>query len=268
MKINHTLNVALASATLFSGCLFQSKDENMASARFEFKGSASAALAKSSAGPGLVIGDTTGVRVTLTEALLHIKKIRLGADSEGDTCEADGLPKDGDSTKVGKDCVDKSDNTVKGGPFIVDMISGAVTPDIGTMEIPAGTYNRVKIHIHHAEGNDTGETALGGQTLIAKGTYSVKGGEEMPITLSLRFNEVLHIRSAAGMELDADKVHTLLMGINVGGWMNNLDFSACLSNLSAGGAVILNEDSAFGKCLDAEHVLKDNVRASFKVHKK
>ncbi|MDQ3001766.1 MAG: hypothetical protein M3Y08_10965 [Fibrobacterota bacterium] len=271
MKINYTLHVALASATLFSACLFQSKDENMASARFEFKGSATAALAKSSVGSGLVIGDTTGLRVTLTEALVHIKKIRLGADSDDDTCDSSGLPKDVDSSKSsGKDCLDKSDHSVKSGPFIVNLISGAVTPDIGTISIPAGTYNRVKIHIHHAEGKDTGTTPMGGQTLVAKGTYSMMGGQEMPITLSLRFNEVIHIRSAVGMDLDADKVHTLLMGINLGQWMSNLNFKGCLSTLDAsqGGAIILNEDSSFGKCLDAEHVLKDNFRASFKIHKK
>ena len=269
MKINYPLHVALASATLFSPCLFQSKDENMASARLEFKGSATAALAKSSVGPGLVIGDTTGLRITLNEALVHIKKIRLGADSDDDTCDSGGLPKDGDSSKSsGKDCDDESDHSVKSGPFIVDLISGAVTPDIGTISIPAGTYNRVKIHIHHAEGKDNGATSLAGQTLVAKGTYSIKGGEEMPITLSLRFNEVIQIRSAAGMELNADMVHTMLMGINLGQWMNNLNFQGCLSNLSAGGAIILNEDSAFGKCLDAEHVLKNNIRASFKVHRK
>ena len=263
MKIKHTLYLTLASATGFFGCLFQAKDESTASARFEVKAAASTALAKSSAAGDLILGDTTGVRVTLNEALLNIKKIHLGMDSDGDTCD-----KAKDTSKAKEDCVDKSDNTVKGGPFIVNLLTGATTPEIGTLTVPAGTYNRVKIHIHQPDGKDAGP--MMDQTFLAKGTYSSMGGAEMPFTLSLKFNEVIQIKSAAGIYLDADVVNTVLVGLNAGVWLANLDLKKCLSTLdvSAGGAIVVTEDSPFGKCLDAEHVLKGNFRGSFKINKK
>lgn len=259
MKTNYTLPLTLASAALFSACLFEGKDESKASARFEFNASASTALAKSSAAGDLVIGDTTGIRITLNEALLNIKKIHLGEDSDDDTCGKDSAK---------EDCVDKSDKSVKEGPFIVNLLTGATTPEIGTMTFPAGTYNRVKIHIHQPDGKDIGP--MNDQTFLAKGTYSNKGGVEKPFTLSLKFNEVIHIRSAAGMILDGDAVHTILVGLNAGVWLSNLDLKGCLSTLdvTAGGAMVISEDSQFGKCLDAEHVLKGNFRGSFKIKKK
>lgn len=269
MKTNYTLHLTLASGILLSGCLFQGKDESMASARFEIKTAASSALAKGSAAGDLVLGDSTGVRITLNEALLNIKKIHLGEDSKEDTC-GDGLPKLGDSTKSkdDEDCVDKSDKTFKGGPYIVNLLTGVSTPDIGTIAVPAGSYNRVKIHIHQPDGKDAG--LMQDQTFLAKGTYSNMGGVEMPFTLSLKFNEVIHIRSTAGMDLDAEALNTILVGLNAGTWLANLNLKGCLSTLdmSAGGAIVVTEDSPFGKCLDAEHVLKDNFRGSFKINKK
>lgn len=269
MNTKLNLSLTLATGLLFTGCLFQAKDESMASARFEFKTGASAALAKGSAAGDLVIGDTTGIRITLNEALLNIKKIHLGDDSDDDTC-GDGSGKSGDTAKSkdDDDCVDKSDNTVKGGPYIVNLLTGVSTPDIGTLAVPAGNYNRVKIHIHQTDGKDSG--AMQDQTFLAKGTYSNKGGAEKPFTLTLKFNEVIHIRNSDGMDLDAEKLNTIVVGLNAGAWFAGLDLAKCLSTLdgSAGGAILVTEDSPFGKCLDADNVLKAKFRASFKVAKK
>ncbi|MDB5104673.1 MAG: hypothetical protein JWP91_2362, partial [Fibrobacteres bacterium] len=265
MKNAMPLYAVLASATLFSACLFQSKDENTASAKFEFKAVSSAALAKTSAGETLVIGDTSGVRLTFTEALIHIKKIQLKSESDDDKCDDSGSKVE---DPADKDCDGGSEATVNGGPYILNLLTGASTPDIGTLTFPAGVYDRVKIHIHHAEGKDTSSTSLGGNTLMAKGTYSSAGGEEKPFTMALRFNEIIQIRNPAGMNLDADALHTIIVGLNAGQWLRNLNVAGCLKSLGANGAVILNEDSDMGKCLDAEHIIKDNFRTSFKVHKK
>lgn len=268
MKNAITVYTVLASATLFSACLFQGKEDNSASARFQFKAESSAALAKSAAEP-IVIGDTSGIRVTFSEALLHIKKIHLKHDSDNDGCEdsgskalptADGIPSADD-----KDCDGGSEATVKGGPYVLDLLTGVSTPDIGILTFPAGVYDRVKIHLHSADGNDT---TLGGYTLVAKGTYSLEGGAEKPFNLALRFNEVIQIRNPAGMNLDADAVHTILIGLNAGQWLRNLNVKGCVSAIGAGGEIIVNEDSAMGKCLDAEHAIKDNFRTSLKVDKK
>jgi hypothetical protein len=268
MKNAITLYTVLASATLFSACLFQSKEDNSASARFEFKAAGSAALAKTASEP-LVIGDTSGVRVTFSEALIHIKKIQLKHETNDDACDDSGskaLPKEGDPlSNDDKDCNGGSEATLNGGPYVLDLLTGASSPDIGTLTFPAGTYDRVKVHLHSADGNDT---TLGGYTLVAKGTYSVAGGEDKPFSLALRFNEIIQIRNPAGMELDADALHTILIGLNAGQWLRNLDIKGCLSTLGADGAIIVNEDSEMGKCLDAEHLIKDNFRTSFKVRKK
>jgi hypothetical protein len=266
MKNAKPLFAALASATLFSACLFQDDPEPRASARFEFKAAASSALAKGSASEGFVISDSSGVRVTLTEALIHIKKIQLKAVSGNDSCDSSGsMVLDGEKNEKG--CEDGAEATVQGGPYLLDLLTGASTPDIGTLTFPVGEYDRVKIHIHHAEGNDSSATSLGGNTLSVKGTYSLEGGAEMPFALALRFNEIIQIRNAAGMKLDETALHTILVGLNAGDWLSGLDIKGCLASMSAGGAAVVNEDSDLGKCLDAEHRIKDNFRTSFKVQK-
>ncbi|GEM_PF-7065972 len=283
MKKSVALLLSVSSASLLSACLFQNDPGSpAATAKFEIKASAAAsALVKTSATPGLTLGDSTGTQFNLTEAKVYLERIKLESENGGNAAGCDTvapvvLKKNGDSTG-GKDeneaekeveCKDDQELSIKG-PFIVDLLTGLSTPDLGALSVPAGTYTNIKIRLGHGNVGDT--AALDGNTLVAKGTYTVAGMPAQPFSISIRLNEDLKIQSKQTLQLDGATVHTVLVQLMAGDWLNGLDFSRCLAaqdSTTAGGTLDVNENSEIGRCLDVEHALKRNFRKSFHADEK
>lgn len=274
MKKSILLTLTAASASLFTACLFENNSDSraMATARFEMKASALATpLAKASATSGLVIGDSSGLKIELSEARVLVSRIKLESEDDDRDCDssAGALRKDGDSSETeiededDGDCEDESEFSVRG-PFVIDLLTGTSTPDLGSITVPAGTYRKLKIELHHGGENDS--NGLRDSTLTAKGTVTLPDGAAIPFSLALRLNENISIRNAAGITLDGSTVNTILVGLAAGDWFKGLDLSRCLGTLdsaSLAGGITVTEDSPIGKCLDAEHFLKDNIRESF-----
>lgn len=265
MKQSTILSLAAASATLFTACLFQGESDSkgMASVQMDIRASSSTALAKSS---DLVLGDTSGAHVVLTEAKLSISRIKLHSESESDRCDsAEELKKD-DSSKTGlddeKECEDDEKVAFKG-PFIIDLLTGTSTPPLGTLSVPAGPYRKVKIELHQGQNG----TELDGKTLVAAGIMTFADGTTRPFSVSLTLNENLKIESKSGLTLDAGTLNTVAVGILAGNWLKGLDLAGCLAAAPAG-ELVITEKSDLGKCLDAEHLIKGNFREAFETHEK
>jgi hypothetical protein len=279
MKNASLLGLAAAASTLFTACLFsgESNSPGRASVQMQFGVSAStaagtaasaAALAKSA---GLILGDTAGVHVDLSDAKIVVSRIKLESESGEDECGSDGaLKKDGvgedsshetdNETEKEKECEDAHELALKG-PFVIDLLTGASTPDLGTLSVPAGVYDRVKIEMHHGQNDST----LGGRTLVAHGTLTLADGSTKPFSLSLTLDENLKIKSDSGMTLDAGTLNTVAVKLMAGDWLKGIDIASCMGSIDpAAASVDITEESPLGKCLDAEHILKGNFRDSFR----
>jgi len=287
MKNAYLLGLTAATATLFTACLFSGETNDSAPGRasvgLEIKASAStstAALAKAS---GLILGDTAGVHVDLSDAKLVVSRIKLESKNGNGSCDSTGhaLLKKGepgesegellDSTgRVSEsenenenekevECEDESGLALKG-PFVIDLLTGISSPDLGTLSVPSGVYTEVKIELHHGQNDST----LGGRTLVAHGTLTLADGSSKPFSLALTLDENLKIKSDSGLNLSAGALQTLAVKLMAGDWLTGLDLTTCLGSVdSAAASIDITEDSPVGKCLDAEHRIKDNFRASF-----
>lgn len=274
MKNATLLGLTAATATLFTACLFSGETNNpsRASVGLEIKASASTsagALAKAS---GLILGDTAGVHVDLSDAKLVVSRIKLESETGGGSCDSSGhaLKKEGEpgdtsgrGTEVEnekeRECEDESGLALKG-PFVIDLLTGASSPDLGTLSVPAGTYNEVKIEMHHGQNDST----LGGRTLVAHGTLTLADGSTKPFSIALTLDENLKIKSDSGLNLSAGALQTVAVKLMAGDWLKGLDLAGCMGSVDPAAASIdITEDSQMGKCLDAEHRIKDNFRSSF-----
>ena len=280
MKNASLLALTSATATLFTACLFSGETGNpgRASVNLEIKASASTstgALAKAS---GLILGDTMGIHVDLSDAKLVISRIKLESASGQGSCDSNGtaLKKEGEpgdtsgrvtetknesetENEKERECEDASELALKG-PFVIDLLTGVSTPDLGTLSVPAGAYTQVKIEMHHGQNDST----LGGRTLVAHGNLIMADGSSKPFSLALTLDENLRIKSDSGLSLNAGALNTVAVKLMAGDWLKGLDLSTCLGAVDPAAASIeITEDSPVGKCLDAEHLIKDNFRASF-----
>jgi hypothetical protein len=280
MKNASLLGLTAATATLFTACLFsgETNEPGRASVGLEIKASASTSTGALAKAGGLILGDTAGVHVDLSDAKLVVSRIKLESESGGGSCDSSGhaLKKEGEPGDVsGRDgdidtgkeienekemeCEDESGLALKG-PFVIDLLTGASSPDLGTLSVPAGVYDRVKIELHHGQ-NDS---ALGGRTLVAHGDLILADGSSKPFSLALTLNENLRIKSDSGLNLSAGALQTVAVKLLAGDWLKGLDLAACLGSADPAAASIeITEDSPVGKCLDAEHRIKDNFRSSF-----
>ena len=280
MKNASLLGLTAATATLCTACLFsgESNDPGRASVNLEIKASASTstgALAKAS---GLIVGDTAGIHLDLSDAKLVISRIKLESASGQGSCDSNGtaLKKEGEpgdtsgrvtetknesetENEKERECEDASELALKG-PFVIDLLTGVSTPDLGTLSVPAGAYTQVKIEMHHGQNDST----LGGRTLVAHGTFILADGSRTPFSLAHTLHDNLNIMSDSGLSLNAGALNTVAVKLMAGDWLKGLDLSACLGAVDPAAAIIeITEDSPVGKCLDAEHLIKDNFRASF-----
>jgi hypothetical protein len=280
MKNATLLGLTAASATLLTACLFSGESGNdsaRASVKMEFKASASASGAALAKTAGLTLGDTAGVHVDLSDAKLVLSRIKLESENGMGDCDTNGamtaLKKEGEpgdsshetetENEKERECEDENEIALKG-PFVIDLLTGVSNPDLGTLNVPAGSYDKVKIEMHHGQNDST----LGGRTLVAHGTLTA-GALSKPFSLSLTLNENLRIESDSGLTLDAGSLNTVAVKLMAGDWLKGLDLTTCLGMIDSSAASIdITEDSPVGECLDAEHRIKDNFRASFHADEK
>ena len=280
MKTLHSIPTTLAAAALVAGCVFNDADsEAGAKVRFDVRATAAALAKTASPEPGLVVSDSLGLDFTVTEARAFIGKVKLIGRDCGDAPLSQEAPAEsgegdaGGSESGDGDCGDAGN--VLTGPFMVDLLTGASTPAMGELEVPAGTYRKVKIHLDHAQAGDAivdSADPLMGHTLYVKGTYMPPGGETpADFSLMLKFNEEVEMQSLAGMRLDAETLSSLLVTLKVGDWLAGSDVASCLGDPDVAGSLangaVITESSPLGACLDAEKVIKRNIRASFAVEK-
>jgi hypothetical protein len=212
--------------------------------------------ATGSSGSSLGVADEGGTSFGLGSALLHLRHIQLDLP-RGMTCAEveDGL--------AGATC--RSDEKIHiDGPMAVDLVTGAVVPDLGAVVIPAGTYRRIDFRVDDgdpAEGLIEPGSALDDYSFVVEAGF-VHEGEAVTLKMSLRFNEDIRIERSGGVTVAPGD--DLIATFVVDDWLAGVDIAGCLEDgaLAVEDGVVVIDDRAGSACGGVENTIKDNMKNS------
>jgi len=197
-----------------------------------------------------------GVSLLLTQARIHLRDIRLDLP-QGTSCE------DVAGLSAGIECKgsDSSNTLVIAGPIVADLMTGATTPDLSTVVIPAGTYKRIDFRLDEARSGEVAanEPLIGYSMLVGANFVDMAG---KTLDMRLKFSEDARFESAAGVTVpEGGQLITLL---NPAVWLEGLPLGACLQkgDVAFTGDVLRLDDQAKGDCSGAEELVKTNIKRS------
>lgn len=119
------------------------------------------------------------------------------------------------------------------GPFVVDLLSGLITPELPYIELLPGTYDELKIKVARIEGDETdadgnplvdSSDPLYDNSIVLSGTYSGPiSGEtavDMDISISFDLDEEFILSSANGMSLDESMINEIIVAFRLNKWFH------------------------------------------------
>jgi hypothetical protein len=213
--------------------------------------------------PAALLGqDAQGSPISVTSARVNVRHIELESPG-GQLCvDADyansGFVVKCDSAKIRIE-----------GPIVVDLMTGASTPSLDKVIVPAATYKRIDVRLDDTksgEGIGANDPLLD-YTMVAGGALTYKG-TATPYDLRLKFNEDARFESTAGVEVVDGEAQKILMLLDVSLWFRALPLTTCLDDgdLDIDDGRISIEDKG-GRCSDIEKQLKDAIKGSSKLAK-
>ena len=153
---------------------------------------------------------------TFSEALMGIKEIEIEAES------ADEESDDYDDVEYEFE-----------GKYVVDLLTGTSSPDLGLADLQPGTYNELEA--------ETAQILEGGNTLILKGTYTDAAQNVHTFEFSTDDEIELEIESDEGFVLTEGEVLDMIVNIYLPMLFEGVDFSTATEN--ADGVIIINDSS-------------------------
>ncbi|HEX8823311.1 MAG TPA: hypothetical protein VF794_25520 [Archangium sp.] len=200
------------------------------------------------------------VTFTLTAARIHLKDIRLDLPQGTRCAEVRGLLAGAECK--GGDSGSGSGTVVVPGPIVVDLMTGATTPDLSGLQLPAGTYKRIDFRLDEAKAGEVPSTEpLVGYSLLVKAGFS-HNNTPTTLDLKLKFSEDARFESATGVEVGANDA--LLALLKPQAWLEGLPVASCLNkgDLTLSNNVLRIDDQAKGECSGAEGLVKTNIKNS------
>ncbi len=213
--------------------------------------------------PVLRGADAQGTPLSVAHARVSVKRIELEKQVGGEACrEADFVDSgfsvtcDGDKLRIE-------------GPIVVDLMTGASTPSLERVVLPAATYQRVDVRLEQARAGDVlmaGDPLIGA-TLVADGELDYRG-QPTPYDLALKFNEDARFESSTGVTVSEAGAEQLLLLLDVTQWFAAVPLTGCLDDgdLTIEGGRIHVIDKG-RRCSDVEKQLKDAIKGSSKLGK-
>ena len=206
----------------------------------------------------LVMFDAADTPYRISAAQLHLRDIELDLP-DGMRCA------DLESQPVGASCEDGEDKIRIDGPIIVDLVSGATTPSLADVKIPAGIYDRIDFRVEDGDPEDgvvTPGSALDDRSFVVTAAFELDGAPKT-LELSLHFNEDIRIERPSGVEVapGEDLVATWLTN----DWLAGVDVASCLDQgdvVADGDSVVIDDDTNAGSCSDIENTIKSNMKNS------
>jgi hypothetical protein len=155
---------------------------------------------------------------TIDEALLGIKNIEIGTEAEhfSDVVDDKG---------GAKHETDYSDT------YLIDLLTGTSTPEIGFKDFTPGVYNKFEA--------ETAGIIPGNKSISIKGSFTDAQSVEYTFEFSTTSELKFEFESASGFELIEGNVLDLLMQVNIPGIFAGIDFSKATKNES--NIIIIND---------------------------
>lgn len=218
---------------------------------------------------GVVASDTSapitfkssdGVTFTLTEARIHLRDIRLDLP-QGTKC-ADVRDTLNLAQCKGGDSGSGSGTVQIPGPIVVDLMTGATTPDLSELRIPAGSYKRIDFRLEEGHADELpANEPLVGYSLRIRASFDGSTAANS-LALNLKFNEDARFESATGVTVPEGGSLVTLMKPGV--WLENLPVGTCMQkgDVVVESNVLTIDSRAKGDCGGAEDLVKSNIKRS------
>lgn len=201
-----------------------------------------------------------GLTFTLREAYVHLRDIRLDLP-KGSDCGAALASVSGAECKSSTSG-DDSKTLVVAGPLVVNLMTGATTPDISGLRIPAGTYKRIDFRLTDAGAGVT-PAALVGSAFHLQADFTHEGAPAV-LDVRLDFEEDARFESPTGVEVGNGDKDSLLVLMKPQVWLQGLPVGSCLQkgNVTVEAGVLRLDEKAGGDCSEAEGLIKDAIKRS------
>jgi hypothetical protein len=207
--------------------------------------------------PPLGFTSSDGTTFTLSQARIHLRDIRLDLP-QGTKCgDVSGLVS-------GAECKgsDSSDTLLVRGPIVVDLMTGATTPDLSGLRIPAGNYKRIDFRLEESKAEEIGTSEpLVGYTFLARADFT-QDGAARKLELLFKFSEDARFESATGV--DVPEGGSLIAFLRPQVWLEGLPLGQCIrdGDVEVSNNTVRIDDRAGGECSDAENRVKLNIKRS------
>lgn len=207
--------------------------------------------------PSTVFQSSDGTQFTLTQARIHLRDIRLDLPKGTKCGEVSGL-------LAGAECKgsDSSGTILVPGPIVVDLMTGATTPDLSGLSIPAGTYKRIDFRLEEAKSDEVGATEpLLGYSFMARADFT-QAGAAQKLEMFFKFSEDARFESSTGVEVPEGGSLVAFLKPQV--WLEGLPLGECVSDgdVEVVSGTVRIDGKAGGKCSDAEGMVKSNIKRS------
>lgn len=174
--------------------------------------------------------------------------------------------------KLSDDSESESDDSLEfKGPYLVDLLTGAMTPDPGEISIPQGNYKVIELKVHKVEDSDAevlgvNETdVINDNSIYVAGTYTPAGQSAINFSMAYEISEEFKLSGANGMQITPDSVNNFLIAFKFTDWFKfnsekgkdkNVDFS----DLSASDFTFSKDSSEVAK--NVREIIKENIKSS------
>ena len=175
------------------------------------------------------------------------------------------------------------------GPFIIDLISNSITPELPYIELLPGTYDEIKLKLAKIEGDELDSDGnplieptdpLYGNSIYLEGTYSGDSSAgavtDMPFFASFAVDEEFELAGAdlnsTGFIIDEGVVNSIIVAYRLSRWFHfnnpetnesSTDFDLIVPESDgAGGFQITLDDLKTGDNAAIWEVIKENIKES------
>ena len=111
------------------------------------------------------------------------------------------------------------------GPFVLDLVTNQVAPDLSSFEIKDGTYKRMDFLLAQAVNIDT-EQPLFGNTFFIGGYYKKADGQEIDFQVYYPLLESVSMLSPDGLLMDPLQKNQLQVIFDMNQWFEDIDFQS------------------------------------------
>lgn len=128
---------------------------------------------------------------------------------------------------------DENEEVEYKGSYIVDLLNGTVTPDLGIADLAPGLYEEVEINL--------GPVLDNGNTIFIAFEYPTAGGDTVQVEYSSTEEFELEIKDNSGLQLDGSSIHKVIVEFDLDALFSSIDLSQAVAD--ADGVIRINENS-------------------------